>query len=462
MEVLIGMFTIIAILIGLTLGIWIKNRIKIPADEAAIVYGKKSKFVNPRTGEVKIVNSRVVSKGGATFKLPILEGVMFVDLKIIQIPLHVEDLLSANFVKVDVDAVATVKVRDDEEAIRTAATRFGNFRKAENKEKLKKTLLEILQGHLRSTISTLTPEELNSEREKFNQQVQNASGDRLAQLGIQILDFTIQVVKDKEGYLDKLREDKIAQKFKQIETGASNAEREKQKVIAENEMRIVEYHTNRKLFEEEKRGELGRTSNKMDEMIAISEINKEIELKKQDIKLKEEQNRKEELNYELEKNKQVIDASAKAESSKATAESILNIADAEATAIRLKGLAQADSKEALVNAYEKLDDSAKVLFVLEKLPELFDTTLKDDRLANIVGKVSEPLGNIDSLKIYDFGGNGNNGTHSSPIQRFSEMAPSILINLITKFKDLGFDKLVEKFNLETDILEDSEKTVDDK
>ncbi len=119
MVELLLMVGFIVIFVVSTIAIWIRNRIIVPADEAAIIFGKKSKFVNPTTGEVKIVNSRVVSKGGATFKVPFIEGVMYVDLKIIQIPLHVEDLPSANFVKVDVHAIATVKVRDDEEAIRT-------------------------------------------------------------------------------------------------------------------------------------------------------------------------------------------------------------------------------------------------------------------------------------------------------------------------------------------------------
>ncbi len=219
-------------------------------------------------------------------------------------------------------------------------------------------------------------------------------------------------------------------------------------------MKIIEYQTKQKVLEENKRGELESTAVKMDELVEVSKMKKEIELKRQDIILKEEENTKEELEYILEKNQKVIDASAIAESSKAKAESIVNIAQADADAIRLRGLARADSKQALANAFEKLDEKSKILFIFEKLPELIDSTLKDDRMAKILGKISEPMGNIDSVKIYDFGGNGQNG---NPLQKYSETGPSMLINLVSRMKELGFNNFIEKLGLDSDIHNDEKK-----
>ncbi len=451
---LVAFITVPIVVVVLIIAIWLKNRKIISADEALVVCGTQTKHINPNTGESRIINGRVISRGGAVFIKPFMEKPMFVDLKVIQIPLEVEDLPSKNFVKVDVKALAIIKVRDDEDAIRTASTRFGDFRKPGVKEEVKDALHEIMQGHLRSTIATLTPEELNSEREKFNQQVQDASGDRLAELGMQIVDFTIKTVKDKEGYLETLKADKVAVKFKQILIDESNAKAETEKAVVENNKKRITYETEQKVLEEKKRGEAETAVIKANETIEKANKEREIEIKKKEIALIDQENKRKIFEFELDKEKQVIEAKAKAEASKLTAEAITTQAKAEASAIEMKGLAEAKFKKALAEAFENLDKKSQALFILEKAPEIIKSILKDDSLSKIFGEVAKPISSIESVKVYDFGGsaNGNN-----PIQKFSDITPSILINLVAKMKELGFDNLIEKLGVDSTILEGDNK-----
>lgn len=447
--VLFAVFFIVLLLMALGAYAYIKFRIFIGPDEAAIIYGRKSKFLNKETGETKIVRNRVVSRGGATFLYPFLEKVAFVNLKAITISLEVEDLPSANFVKVDIDARAVVKVREDEMAIRTAATNFGNFHDKGVQKEFENTLHEIMQGHLRTTISTLTPEELNTGKDKFNQQVQDSSGDRLAQLGVKIVDFQMLSIKDKAGYIDKLNKGSFAETTKRMDILASNAERERAKIVSENDISVVQFNKNLKIQEELAREEQESVKIKADQNIELTEEMKKIEVANKKILLKERENEREVLDFEQEKRKRVIEANANEESSIADGKAILAIAEANAKAIELKGLAEGVREKALASAYNDLDAKAQSIFILEKMPQVLNELLKDQRVSSIFGEIAKPLANINSVKIVDFGSQNGNG----PLQNYSNIAPEIFLKFITKLKELGFGDILKKIGLNTDVLD---------
>ena len=54
----------------------------------------------------------------------------------------------------------------------------------------------------------MTVEEIYKNRDKFSQEVQRVASQDLAKMGLIIVSFTIKDVRDKNGYLDSLRETK--------------------------------------------------------------------------------------------------------------------------------------------------------------------------------------------------------------------------------------------------------------
>ena len=84
----------------------------------------------------------------------------------------------------------TIKVGADEVSIRNAAERFLRTDIREVDDIVK----NVLEGSLRSIVGTLTVEELNLDRQKFQQAVQSAAIGDLATSGLVIDSFTIQAI----------------------------------------------------------------------------------------------------------------------------------------------------------------------------------------------------------------------------------------------------------------------------
>ena len=82
-------------------------------------------------------------------------------------------------IKVAVQGVATFKIGADDESIRNAAERFLEAQESEVDSIVK----NVLEGSLRSIVGTLTVEELNLDRQKFQQAVQDAAKGDLATSG---------------------------------------------------------------------------------------------------------------------------------------------------------------------------------------------------------------------------------------------------------------------------------------
>lgn len=411
----------------------------VPPDKAAIIYGRTSRVIDPDTGVASLVGNRVVIKGKGTFRVPFIERHIFLDLSIHEITLSVKDILSRNGVRVNVEAVAVVKIADDEMSIRKAATQFGDMSKAENHKRFRDILEKTLQGHFRSIIGTLTPKELTYERHKFTQQVQQAAGAPLSTMGIEIISFTMQSVDDQEGYLDLLKKSNIAIKEKEENTKEATAKREEQDSVVQDRIQVLRLQEEEFVVKEQ-------TESKVEQ--ARIQKAKEMEVAEKErillVKQREEEVRKKEhdialLDAEYEKDKTETLA-------KARANEMLMLAEAEAEKIRLQSTAEAEAKKALANSYNDVDESSKFLLVLEKLPEIIEKLVGKEGLAAVFREIAQPLGNIESVRIYDFG--GNTGGEGSPLSKYSEIAPKMFFKVLAQMSGMGMGQLLEKLGIE--------------
>ena len=120
-----------------------------------------------------------------------------------------------------VQGVATVKIGGDEESIRNAAERF-----LDGEEQLDSIVKNVLEGSLRSIVGTLTVEELNYDRQKFQQEVQSAAKADLATSGLQIDNFTIQAIRDEVGYMDLIGQQETARRERDARMAKATADQE--------------------------------------------------------------------------------------------------------------------------------------------------------------------------------------------------------------------------------------------
>src|ERR671936_966006 len=179
------------------------------ANEALIVAGSRGAKVRDEHGQA--VSARgdkgvKVVVGGGTFIMPLINRVGKLKLTARQIGVQLTDAVTSQGIKVQVQGVATFKIGRDVESLRNAAERFLEAKD----EHVDSIVKNVLEGSLRSIVGRLTIEELIMDRQKLQQEVQDAAKGDLSTTGLLIDAFTIQSINDESGYVELLGQQKLA------------------------------------------------------------------------------------------------------------------------------------------------------------------------------------------------------------------------------------------------------------
>ncbi len=197
----------ILLVILIVASLYARFYIKVPPDQVAILTGRRG--------------FRVV-RGGATFRLPVVERVDYMSLAPFEIPLSIRAAYSKEGVPVNIDSIALVRFDSEDTSIRTAAERFLNA----DRVQLQQAVQEILSGHLRSIIAKMTIEELNSSREALVSRVSDEAGSDFGGIGMNLDVLTIQHISDDQGYLESLGRRRVAEVKRDAEIGEAEAARD--------------------------------------------------------------------------------------------------------------------------------------------------------------------------------------------------------------------------------------------
>lgn len=207
------LFIIVAVAI-LMMVLALTSYVKAPPSVAFLISGISK---NPRV---------LIGKGG--FRIPFLEridrvylGQMSVDIKT-SVPVPTKD-----FINVNVDAVAKVRVNPSPDGIRLAGKNFLNMTQNDIQNQLK----DSLEGNMREIIGTLDLVSLNTDRDSFSDQIAQKAGRDMDKLGIEILSCNIQNVTDEQNLIRDLGADN---------TWKIRKEAAKTKAISEKEIAVAE------------------------------------------------------------------------------------------------------------------------------------------------------------------------------------------------------------------------------
>lgn len=228
--------TAISIIVGVVLlvGIILASYVKAPPSVAFLIYGLSKE---PRV---------LIGKGG--FRIPFFEridkvflGQMSVDIKTsVAVP-------TKDFINVNVDAVAKVRVAPSLDAIRLAGKNFPNMIETDIQRQLK----DSLEGNMREIIGTLDLVSLNTDRDSFSDQIAQKAGKDMNKLGIEILSCNIQNVTDENDLIKDLGADNTwkikknaevtkAQSIKEIAIAQAEANKEANDARVISETAIAE------------------------------------------------------------------------------------------------------------------------------------------------------------------------------------------------------------------------------
>jgi flotillin len=427
--ILVGVLVVLAVL-GLV-GAYAARYKKVPPDAAMVVYGRG---FGGRGYDIR--------RGGGKFIVPILESYRFLPLGIRTLDVIVNEIVtdvSRSGARVNIKAVAQVRIADDADTLRTAAGQLLHKSDLEINE----IALKTLEGHVRGVCATLTIEQINSERDAMASKILTMAGEDLKNMGIEIRSFVIKEIEDEHGYLDALGIKRTEEVKRDARIGKANANREAtiaeavaaqqgEKANADAEANVAQYHRDRDVIRYKAEGEIEteRSNREIAFQMQTARRNQEliVEQTKIDIRQKEQEvlvQQQEVLRRQQEQAaEQVVPAKAKADAvaaeadgekrrlvttaegekerailvaegekerlsrvAQGEAERIRQEGTAEADIIRLKGeaqayaikatgLAEAEAMRAKAAAWEQYGKAAITQMIVEKLPEIVANAAK--------------------------------------------------------------------------------------
>ncbi|HEY0929838.1 MAG TPA: SPFH domain-containing protein [Gemmatimonas sp.] len=348
----------------------------VPPNMVAVITGRKRAL-----SDGTAVGYRVV-RGGRTFRIPILEQAQWMTLNTIPLTISVRNAIARGGIPIDVQAVANVKIASmPEEVFNNAVERIlGSERQVADLAQ------ETLAANLRGVLSTLTPEEANEDRVKFETELMKEVTRDLQKLGLQLDMLKIQNISDDAGYLraygrirtaEVLRDAQIAEARTKAETEREQARasqeadvaRAQSQVIiaaAQNELRVKQAELDRQAQIAERTARAAADEAQARAEKAVEEARVEVTR----VRLQVEQ---------------VEPARARAEAARADAE-------AAAAPVIAQGEAQAKALQAIQQQLLAAGDRGLSLLYLQQLPDMID------RLAEAASDVK-----IDRLVVLDSG-----------------------------------------------------------
>ena len=199
-----------------------------PSDKILVVYGK--------TGGA----SAKCIHGGGAFIMPVIQDFAYLDLKPISIEANLTSALSKQNIRVDVPCRFTIAISTEKENMNNAAERLLGLTTNQIQELAK----DILFGQLRLVIATMMIEEINSDRDKFLDNISKNVDTELRKIGLKLINVNVTDINDESGYIDALGKEaaakaineakvSVAEQEKMGETGKASADRERDVRIAE-------------------------------------------------------------------------------------------------------------------------------------------------------------------------------------------------------------------------------------
>ena len=170
-----------------------------PPDTALIISGLLRRRYKVRnmdgSASVKRFGYRIV-RGGATFWIPAIERIDKLDMCLMQVDIKTaQPVPTKEYISVLVDAVANIKIGSDELFIATAAEQLLHY----DAQQIKALAKDVLEGNMREIIGQMTIAELVQNRDKFAQESIKAAMADMANMGLEIINLTIQNFADKDG-----------------------------------------------------------------------------------------------------------------------------------------------------------------------------------------------------------------------------------------------------------------------
>src|SRR5882672_5212276 len=370
-----------------------------------------------------------------------------------------QDLYTKQGVAVTVEAVAQIKVKSDDESVRTAAEQFLS-KTPDQRESL---IRLVMEGHLRGIIGQLTVEEIVKQPEMVSDRMRSTCADDMNKMGLEVISFTIKEVRDKNEYITNMgrpdvarikrdadvataeadRDTAIRRAVATRESAVARAQADQERVLAETVSQAKQAEAQRDL--EIKKAQYLEVTKKQQaqadkaydiqtnimqqqvvaEQVKVMQIEKEQQVKVQEAEINR---REKELIATVLKGAEIerqrIETLAAAEKQRLIAEaeghasSIRAQGEAEAEIIFKKGEAEAKAMNVKAEAFQEYNQAAIYDKLLTSMPE-------------IMRALASPLSNVDKITIVSTGNGDASGMNkiTGDIAKMAAQVPALFETL---------------------------------
>ena len=359
-----------------------------PSDKILVIFGTRGS-----NGSAKCIH------GGGAFVWPIIQDYAYLSLTPISIEANLTNALSRQNIRVDVPCRFTVGISTEGDSMNNAAERLLGLKPTDIQEMAR----DILFGQLRLVIASMSIEELNSDRDKFQENIMKNVEIELKKIGLKL----INVAKVSVAEQDKIGEIGRAEAMKEtrIRTSEANA----MAIAGENKAKVEV--ANSDADRREREAEAQRRAVAAEKVAQAKALEEAYSAERLAETARAERERASQqanviVAQEVEKRRIVIEAEAEAEQkrvqAKGEADAIFAKMEAEAKGLYEILTKQAEGYDKMIRAAGGDANKAYMLLLLEKLPELVRTQV--EAIKGI---------NIDKVTVWDNGGQSADGKGST-------------------------------------------------
>ena len=174
---------------------------------------------------------------GGSFVIPIFRKADYFDLCMLTVPADSDEIKTKTSVPIVVDW--TAQIRPNTKDIDILKKAIVSFKERGNDGIIDDVKLTLM-GAVRGVVATLTPEQVQNDKETFKNEIMKSVADELVEMGLELVSLNIQDITDKNGYYDDIAAIDREQKKRDAEKIKAVAHQEIRQQKAESEKAAAE------------------------------------------------------------------------------------------------------------------------------------------------------------------------------------------------------------------------------
>lgn len=267
-NAIVGLLVMLGIFLFVMVIAVISRYRRCPSDKILVVYGK----IGRDKGTAR--SSKCVH-GGAAFIWPVMQSYQYLDLTPMSIDVNLRNALSRQNIRIDVPSRFTVGISTESGIMQNAAERLLGLEMRQIQDLAK----DILFGQLRLVVATMDIEEINTDRDKFLENISLNVEAELKKIGLKLINVNVTDITDESGYIEALGKEaaakaindakkSVAEKNRDGDIGKANAERDRDISI-----KLAEKDREIQVANAQKDEDIGKANADRDTRISIAKSN---------------------------------------------------------------------------------------------------------------------------------------------------------------------------------------------